>query len=182
MKQTIEKSVKEIEDEKKEEKRKAAYERRKKADNIRKYSGLKMKKVHLHQETLMDLKTLARLYGFKTSDDELGYDDLSCLITLLSDILLKKNSFKAMDFEAAMLKRLHLTVKYCQYEDNSILAMDEYEISALLRDYKYTLPKTTIELLLGRDAVESDFDWSNDVIDALANERKVKAVINEITF
>ena len=166
------------EEEKKEEQKKAANERRKKADRIRKQSGLKTKRVHLHQETLNDLKALAEMHGFNTSDSELGYDELSCLVTLLADLLLDKNSFNTVDYETAMLKRLHLTVKHCLYEDDSINAMDIYEISELLREYSYTLQEETIELLLGREATDLDFDWSDDVIKALADEEKVKSAID----
>ncbi|TOP09851.1 hypothetical protein CGH22_25460, partial [Vibrio parahaemolyticus] len=80
----------------------AANERRKKADRIRKQSGLKTKRVHLHQETLNDLKALAAMHGFSTSDSELGYDELSCLVTLLADLLWDKNSFNTVDYETAM--------------------------------------------------------------------------------
>ncbi|OLQ78896.1 hypothetical protein BIT28_26650 [Photobacterium proteolyticum] len=175
------KTAKDIEKEKKEKQKRAANVRRRKADNLRRNSGLKMKKVHLHQETLTDLKTLAKQHGFVTSDDELGYDDLSCLITLFADYLLNNNSFEAIDYETIMLKRLHLTVKYCQYEDDSLVAMDEYEISELLQNYNYTLQEETIKLLLGREASESDFDWSDDIINALSDEEKVKSTIDALT-
>ncbi|WP_447073649.1 hypothetical protein [Vibrio alginolyticus] len=165
------------EEEKKEEQKKAANERRKKADRIRKQSGLKTKRVHLHQETLNDLKALAEMHGFNTSDSELGYDELSCLVTLLADLLWDKSSFNAVDYETAMLKRLHLTVKHCQYEDDSINAMDMYEISELLREYSYTLQEEILEFLLGREATESDFEWSDDVINALADEERVRSTI-----
>lgn len=168
------------EEEKKEEQKKAANERRKKADRIRKQSGLKTKRVHLHQETLNDLKALAEIHGFSTSDSELGYDELSCLVTLLADLLWDKNSFNTVDYETAMLKRLHLTVKYCLYKDDLMFAMDMCEISELLGEYSYTLQEETIELLLGREATDLDFDWSDDVIKALADEEKVKDVILEM--
>ena len=175
------KTVEEIEEEKKDEKKKADNARRKKADKIRKDSGLKMKKIHLHQETLRDLKKVAEERGFETSDDELGYDDLSCLITLLTDHFLDNESFETTDYDTVMLKRLHLTVKHCQYEDDSIFAMDEYDIAELFQSYKYTLKEETIELLLDRKASDDDFNWSPDVINALADEKTVKLVILKLT-
>ncbi|EHU4977828.1 TPA: hypothetical protein ACN311_002379 [Vibrio parahaemolyticus] len=165
-----------------EKKRIAAYKRRKKADNKWKNSGLKMKKIQLHQETLNGLKSIAEKRRFHFSSEELGYDDISLLITMLVDWELGDGSFDVTDHETVVLKRLHLTAKYCMKDNDERKAMDITEIQKLFEDCDYSLRKDTIQRLLRREVSETDLNWSPDVIRALLDEEQVKTVIVEIGY
>ncbi len=179
---TKELTAEEIEENRKEKQKIAAYKRRKKADNKWKNSGLKMKKVQLHQETLDGLKSIAEKRRFHFSSEELGYDDISLLVTMLVDWELGDGSFDVTDHETVVLKRLHLTAKYCTTDNDERKAMDITEIQKLFEDCGYSLRKDTIWRLLRREVSEVDLNWSPDVINALLDEEQVKTVIVEIGY
>lgn len=146
----------------------------------RKDSGRNFKKIYLNEETLDELVTLAFERNFP-NPKKLGYDTLSGLVTMLVDWYAQERSFGVCDYETADLKQLHLTVKYCKKETDMLCPMDNEEIRDLFIECKYSLNRDLIENLIMRPPTDEDMRWSDDLIDALFDEDKVKEVIMNLS-